>query len=331
MTKTTSRKNIAKKENQNASPPTKTKGQNCKKSTRSTSKRRPGGEVQRLITAIRNLQKLEADNRVALISCRIEIGEKLQALKGQVEQGDWTVTIEQLGYNERQAQRLMQIASSDWADEIRTKGTDLGQHLPCDLQKLASLASLSLEQFQELLGKEDINDLTRAKVAEHIRGLNERVKRNDADVNTSSGDAIPSDHNGVTNTYEDDTVGEGGSHETLDLPHTGESTLNNKSHVLDHQHRIQQFHQIVSGKPRAENRPVKKAIERVFGRFESEVLKTARRYGKEACNSAVRLAKFDDVTLGMILLQQLQDRLDPEHAFDEKPPKTPVSKSEETT
>lgn len=111
-----------------------------------------GPAIEDLVARIRELQLQGADALAGRIRCSIEIGEQLHALREQTEHGEWLKRLAELGYGERQAQRLMQLAGSALAGQIRPTVTDLGRRRPADLHKLASLARLSDEQLEELFG-----------------------------------------------------------------------------------------------------------------------------------------------------------------------------------
>lgn len=300
----------------------------CPKPDRTAEHGKRRGHAERIIAQIRELQQRECESNTTLIYCRIEIGLRLLALQEQIGHGGWTKTLVTLGYSERQAQRLMQIAKCPWADEIRTSGTDFVLGLPSDLQKLASLAKLTREQLQDLMAREDLNELSRGAVSAHVDQLFGGFEEFDSEWKPTSANVDPTEDMDI----EETTVA---TDESDNIPGPAAQTVapnrdaNAKvaSQGMDQQHRVQLYRRLVMGGATAGHRAVKIAVERAFPPFKADVLGIARQHGKVALNEAVRLEKCDGETLAMLLLHRLREDLQPEQAFNEEAANPPESNS----
>ena len=292
------------------------------KSSLAGKERRDVPAIEDLVAKIRKLQLQEADKRTGLIRSLIEIGEQLQALREQTEHGEWLKRLEELGYGERQAQRLMQFAGSALAGQIRPTVTDLGRRLPTDMQKLASLARLSLEQLEELLkdANLDLDDMSRDDVSKQVREL----PTGDEEVAESAAHVIPLNPNTSNEEPTKDRL------ESEDAPSkeadadgaqgacassAGEKATNVADHNRVHQRRVQSLHRMANGTRREHDRPVEIAVDKTYVAFEAKVIRLAGEFGRKACNKAIRAINQDDTLLAMLLLSRLKDRLDPSTAF----------------
>lgn len=136
-----------------------------------TGNRKSKAELAEIVAAIRKLQGDEQQAHVEAIQARIEIGKKLAELRTAVAHGKWSEILKQVGYNERTAQRYIEVGKSWW--QIRTMGSDLLAKLPWDLQKLAVLSRLSPDQLQDFLAGADVDEMSRGEV---LQAVNEVVK-----------------------------------------------------------------------------------------------------------------------------------------------------------
>lgn len=279
--------------------------------------------IKDLVVKVRKLQLQEANARADVIRCHIEIGEHLQTLQDQTEHGEWIKRLQELGYGERQAQRLKKVANSRLAGQIRPTVTDLGRRLPADLQKLVALTRLSLEQLQELLNDVclDLNDMSRDEISQRVKELlggDEGKGLADSSAHFSSLHrntevAVPAEYRPHPDITPSENASAGGV-QAGPVSLNGQAGGNFADRDQDHQRRVQSLHRIASG-PRREDRPLKIAVEKAYPAFEAEVIRLASAFGREAGNEATRALGHDDKLLGVLLLGKLKDQLEPESAF----------------
>ncbi len=136
--------------------------------------------VGKLVEEVRRLQKLECKNQLDIIRHRIAIGAVLVKLKAKAKHGTWTKRRDELGFDERSAQRLMKLSQSELAKQIRVNDPDLTRWLPTDVQKLDTLSQLSAAKLKESLEawKGEIETMSRKQLRDAVAGV-PGVKRND--------------------------------------------------------------------------------------------------------------------------------------------------------
>ena len=110
-------------------------------------------QIEKIVKKIQRLQGKEHKPKADLLRVKVEIGGALSDLKRATEHGGWTAARDEVGYNNRTAQRLMRVSGSWLGGEIRTQGTYLTKSLPIDLQKLDMLGRLSPKQFEDISGE----------------------------------------------------------------------------------------------------------------------------------------------------------------------------------
>jgi hypothetical protein len=293
--------------------------------------RRDSDGVEKLVAKIRKLQQQEASTRVESIRCRIEIGEQLQALRSQTDHGQWSKKLKLLGYEKRTAERLMQVAASPLAAEMRTTGTHLGSRLPVDIQKLAQLARLSSDQLRTFLSTHDAEELSREELAALLRSGEDdgELELEDGSVPNSGAPRVtrrvtgspPTTTKHETTLPDEDEQPEQEAIEAQAAEREEDQKSDTspksapKADAARHLSRVQHYRRIAEGKSRKEDRPVELAIDKHYARFEEEVVRLARKYGRSGCNQAVRAVGFDEQLVSMLLLHRFKATIDPEQAF----------------
>jgi hypothetical protein len=271
-----------------------------------------------------------------LLKCRIEIGEKLKELKQSIPHGKWEDALKSAGTNPRTAERLMQIAGSPLAAQIRTIGTVLAARLPDELQKLCMLARLSIEQLEAVIEQQDLCELTRAELAAEVkRQLGQAAPESDEPEETEATadpeeSATPADITGggtptlAMTTTPHRTPREGPPHDTDetvvtddDGTETETSTqsagVNPRDLAAAHEKRCRQllkFRQaeyltFEVGTPEAT------AIDELTQIIAALALKT----GGKLLTKAMKIANYDSTMVAMALCANLKDTLNPEEMF----------------
>ena len=114
--------------------------------------------VERIQTLMSAINGFEGD----IVLRKIEIGQTLLDLK-RAANGTWAQRLVDLGFEERNARRLMTIARTWWANG-GLAATGLQKELPVDIQKLEALSKLSEAQLREGLPNWDLRTFTRTQV-----------------------------------------------------------------------------------------------------------------------------------------------------------------------
>ena len=129
-------------------------------------------DPREIIKEIQRLQKEEHKSKANLLRVKVEIGDALIELKRATKHGDWKSARDEVGYNNRTAQRLMRLSGRWLGEEIRTQGTHLTKSLPVDLQKLDILGRLSPKQFEDISGEWPcLETMSRSELRRRVNAL----------------------------------------------------------------------------------------------------------------------------------------------------------------
>jgi hypothetical protein len=122
--------------------------------------------------------QLIVDRKLALNPVPARLGDQFFIRRG------WTAALDELGYNERTAQRLVRLSDGWLGKRIRTRGTDSTKGLPVDLQKLDMLGHLSPKQFKEISSEQPrLETMSRNQLRHVVNGVLEPEKPAEAQSN----------------------------------------------------------------------------------------------------------------------------------------------------
>ena len=153
-----------------------TKKRRTKRAAPKPAKRSTKGDtakVKKICAGIVKLQKCESKSKLDIINYRVKIGDQLIQLKKHTKGGKWLKRLASLGYDERTAQRLMNLADGNFDDKIRDIDPDLAQRLPIDVVKLEQLDRLTSEQLEECIGAWDHTheSMSRENIRESVKAI----------------------------------------------------------------------------------------------------------------------------------------------------------------
>jgi len=118
------------------------------------------GEMQKSLWAIRSEQDRIAENEALAAASRIRIGIHLWGIRAA--NGDWTETLNRLGYDPRAAARYIQVGQA-WGP-AGIQRSDVVNRLPNNLVKLLWLCRIPLHELGAFLEANDCRALGQSKV-----------------------------------------------------------------------------------------------------------------------------------------------------------------------
>ncbi len=137
-----------------------------------------------MLQKIRAAQTRLQGQELGIIKGLIELGLDLSELH-DVAGKEWRKYLEDLGFEERMANRYIEIANA-WS-RPGINDTDLAR-LPRDTIKLEKLGQLSVKQFRKIDADLDLNELARGEIKALVETFNPSQKLKGAKPKSESGD-----------------------------------------------------------------------------------------------------------------------------------------------